>query len=55
MEIPLTDAEKEKWSKLETVLDWIPKVHFWAKKYNESTGVDHIKALVCTSNSVVIY
>lgn len=44
--MPLTDAEKEEWSMLETLINWIPKVYFWAKKYNKSTGVDHIKALV---------
>lgn len=46
MEIPLTDDETKKWGKLETDLDFLPKVHFWAKKYNGNTGIDHIKALV---------
>lgn len=42
----MTDEEKEEWAKLENALDFVPKIHFWVNKYDQSTGVDHIKALV---------
>lgn len=25
---------------------WVNRVHFWAEKYRNTTGADHIKALV---------
>lgn len=50
MEVPLTEKQKETLKTLETTIDFVPKVHFWAFKYYEDNGVNHIKSLV--SNSI---
>lgn len=46
MKVLLTDMELEKLELVNNASDWVPRVHFWAKKYNETTGVDHLNSLV---------
>lgn len=30
--------------------DWITQVHFWAHKYVQTTGADHMKSLVSNAS-----
>lgn len=30
--------------------DWVKQVHFWTKKYHQTTGADHIKSLVSNAS-----
>lgn len=45
MEPTLTKEELEELKKFEDG-ELEDKVHFWAKKYTDTTGADHIKSLV---------
>lgn len=45
MEPTMTKEEIAEATELENA-DVVKRIHFWAKKYHQTTGADHIKCLV---------